>query len=72
PWSVRRSFDHAAHARTGDGRPLGCGACHVDLHGPDVTALATPAKATCAPCHDGATAFKLTGTTCTRCHEGVR
>jgi c(7)-type cytochrome triheme protein len=72
PWSVRRSFDHAVHARTGDDRPLGCDACHVDLHGPDVTRLATPAKATCAPCHDGAAAFKLTGTTCTRCHEGAR
>jgi len=72
PWSVRRSFDHAMHARTGDGRPVGCDACHVDLRGADVTGLATPAKASCAPCHDGTTAFKLTGTTCTRCHEGAR
>lgn len=72
PWSVRRAFDHAAHARGPDGQPLACGACHVDLQGPDVTALATPPKATCAPCHDGNQAFKLTGTRCTRCHLGAR
>ena len=72
PWSVRRAFDHASHARGGDGRPLACEACHADLHGADVTTLATPAKATCAPCHDGGAAFKLTGTTCARCHQGAR
>ena len=72
PWSVRTRFDHASHARASGSTPAGCDACHVDLHGPDVTALATPPKATCAPCHDGTTAFKLTGTTCTRCHQGAR
>jgi c(7)-type cytochrome triheme protein len=72
PWSVRRSFDHAAHARTGDGRPIACGTCHGDLRGADIAGLATPQKPTCAPCHDGTTAFKLTGTTCTRCHQGAR
>jgi c(7)-type cytochrome triheme protein len=71
PWSVRRSFDHGPHARTGDGRPLACDTCHVDLHGPDVSALAAPAKASCAPCHDGAAAFSLTGTHCARCHREV-
>lgn len=71
PWSVRTRFDHASHARASGGNPASCEACHVDLHGPDVTALATPPKATCAPCHDGTTAFKLTGTTCTRCHQGT-
>jgi len=71
PWSVRTRFDHASHARASGGNPASCEACHVDLRGPDVTALATPTKATCAPCHDGATAFKLTGTTCTRCHQGA-
>ena len=72
PWSVRSKFDHASHARASGNRALSCEACHVELHGPDVTALATPPKATCAPCHDGTTAFKLTGTTCTRCHQGAR
>jgi c(7)-type cytochrome triheme protein len=72
PWSVRRAFDHARHGRGRDGQPLACTACHVDLHGPDVTALATPPKASCAPCHDGTAAFKLTGTHCTRCHEAAR
>ena len=71
PWSVRRAFDHASHARTADGGVLGCAACHVDLSAPDVATLATPTKPSCAPCHDGATAFKLTGTTCTRCHQGA-
>jgi c(7)-type cytochrome triheme protein len=71
PWSVRTRFDHASHARASRGTPVGCDACHVDLRAPDVTALATPPKATCAPCHDGTSAFKLTGTTCTRCHQGA-
>ncbi len=32
-------------------------------------ANATPKKPACLPCHDdGKAAFKLTGTTCTRCH----
>jgi hypothetical protein len=66
PWSVRRRFDHASHAAGGGAQR--CETCHVDL-GSDVVALATPPKATCAPCHDGITAFKLTGTTCTRCHQ---
>jgi c(7)-type cytochrome triheme protein len=72
PWSVRTRFDHAAHARASGGRPAGCDACHVDLRAPDVTALGTPPKATCAPCHDGTIAFTLTGTACTRCHQGAR
>jgi c(7)-type cytochrome triheme protein len=69
PWSVRTTFDHASHARASRGT-LACETCHVDLHAADVTALPTPPKATCAPCHDGKAAFKLTGTTCTRCHPG--
>lgn len=63
PWSVRKAFDHGAH-------PGACTACHTDLAGADVVALPVPAKPTCASCHDGTVAFKLTGTTCTRCHEG--
>lgn len=63
PWSVRLAFDHAAHQKTD------CAACHTALVGPLVS-LAAPAKATCAPCHDGTKAFKLTGTTCRRCHTG--
>jgi hypothetical protein len=74
-WSVRATFDHAAHSQAVGGAPA-CTACHVDLHGSDLAALATPPKASCAPCHDGVAAFKLTGTTCTRCHhnpaQGVR
>lgn len=67
PWSVRAAFDHARHA-TSDGKPVACTSCHTRL-GSDLIGLATPAKATCAPCHDaGKAAFKLTGTTCGRCH----
>jgi len=29
-------------------------------------------QAACASCHEGQTAFKLTGTTCTRCHLGSK
>ena len=63
PWSVRKSFDHRAH-------PGACKSCHVDLQGADVIALPVPPKPTCASCHDGTVAFKLTGTSCTRCHLG--
>jgi hypothetical protein len=68
-WSVRGAFDHASHTAGNNSAP--CERCHVDLHARDITALGTPPKATCAPCHDGAAAFKLTGTTCTRCHQGT-
>lgn len=33
-----------------------------------VTMPPPPAKATCAPCHDGRLAFKMTGHGCARCH----
>lgn len=72
PWSVRAQFDHAPHQRTAADQPLACTTCHTDLAGASLEAIPTPAKATCAPCHDGTTAFKLTGTTCTRCHLGAR
>ncbi|MBA3821932.1 MAG: hypothetical protein H0X17_23815, partial [Deltaproteobacteria bacterium] len=48
-----------------------CVQCHVDMTSPDVLRLAAPPKSTCAPCHDGRASFKLTGTTCTRCHVGA-
>jgi predicted CXXCH cytochrome family protein len=83
PWSVRASFDHATHRRSiaaggeadrgGSSKPgeLACTACHTDLSAPDLGTLKTPPKAACAGCHDGAAAFKLTGTTCTKCHRGA-
>lgn len=69
-WSVRTTFDHAPHLRAKDGSTVACVTCHDDVSGSSVLALPAPAKKTCVPCHDGATAFKLTGTTCTRCHPG--
>lgn len=69
PWSVRRKFDHRRHEKTPDHEDLACTACHVSVSG-KLLDIATPPKATCLPCHDdGKAAFKLTGTTCTRCHE---
>ncbi|MBL9017018.1 MAG: hypothetical protein JNL83_22725 [Myxococcales bacterium] len=64
-WSVRATFDHGPH-------PGECASCHDDLHGDGIIALAAPKKPSCAPCHDGGRAFKLTGTTCTRCHVGAK
>lgn len=61
-WSVRKQFRHATHGATT------CISCHTDLSAPTVDALTTPAKPTCAGCHNGGTAFKLTGTGCVRCH----
>jgi predicted CXXCH cytochrome family protein len=72
PWSVRPLFDHVVHQRDAAGSELACTSCHEDLTGSSIGALATPAKKTCAPCHDGRASFKLTGTTCMRCHPGVK
>ena len=63
-WSVRQRFRHATHGAA-------CAACHVDMSAKSIANLATPAKEACAHCHEGRTAFKLTGTTCTRCHVGL-
>jgi c(7)-type cytochrome triheme protein len=70
PWSVRATFDHAVHARAIGEPARACETCHTDVRAADVRAIAAPGKPTCAPCHDGRAAFKLTGTACTRCHPG--
>jgi hypothetical protein len=69
-WSVRATFSHRTHSVKA---AADCVACHVDLTSPTVLSLAAPTKATCstAGCHDG-TAFKVTGTSCTRCHPGSK
>jgi c(7)-type cytochrome triheme protein len=72
PWSVRLAFDHAPHAKDKAGALVACTECHVDLSAPDVIALPAPPKKTCARCHDGAIAFSLTGTGCTRCHASPK
>jgi c(7)-type cytochrome triheme protein len=72
PWSVRAMFDHAPHQRAKDGTALPCASCHDNLEGASVASLAAPPKKACAPCHDGATSFKLTGTSCMRCHTGAK
>ncbi len=65
-WSVRSMFTHRAHLSK-----TACTTCHSDLSAPDLLSLAAPTKATCATCHDGTVAFKVTGTACTKCHPGV-
>jgi c(7)-type cytochrome triheme protein len=73
PWSVRAAFQHAPHARDTAGAAVPCARCHRGVEdATDAIAVPTPPKATCAPCHDGATAFKLTGHGCARCHRTPR
>jgi c(7)-type cytochrome triheme protein len=69
PWSVRATFPHAQHVRTRLGE-VACRTCHDDVRSPSVMTLETPRKERCIACHDGkpGNAFKLTGTTCSRCH----
>ncbi len=70
PWSVRDRFRHQPHRvdpRTGT--PLACESCHQGAaQSDDLADLGSPAKVTCVPCHDGQTAFKLTGHGCPACH----
>ena len=59
-WTVRARFLHAPHSAD-------CETCHSRVW--DVDGFpAPPPKSTCAPCHDGTTAFKMTGHGCARCH----
>lgn len=71
-WSVREMFVHATHAsKAGE---IACAKCHDDLRSPTVLSLAAPAKKSCASekCHDGTGGtFKVTGTSCTKCHRGA-
>jgi len=68
-WSVRATFKHRVH---GQKIAVDCVKCHTDLTSPTVLSLAPPPKAACSAsgCHDGGAAFKVTGTSCTRCHPG--
>jgi c(7)-type cytochrome triheme protein len=59
-WSVRARFTHAPHAAD-------CESCHAAVWQTDALP-SPPAKATCAGCHDGSAAFKMTGHGCARCH----
>ena len=71
-WSVREQFTHRKHlAEPSDPRrAVACGECHTSVAGASGLAdLRPPGKATCARCHDGGAAFKLTGHSCNRCHR---
>jgi c(7)-type cytochrome triheme protein len=70
-WSVRQRFTHEPHRAepTGARPALPCVECHAGaLTSTRIADMAAPRKASCARCHDGGAAFKLTGHTCSRCH----
>ena len=70
-WSVRDQFTHKKHlAEPSDPkRAVACIECHTTVAtATGLADLRPPGKATCARCHDGDTAFKLTGHSCNRCH----
>jgi c(7)-type cytochrome triheme protein len=69
-WSARARFRHAPHQiDPRDGTAVACESCHAGVgDSKEMTDVPTPAKASCAGCHDGSTAFKVTGTGCPKCH----
>lgn len=68
PYAVRARFRHAPH-RTAGGAEVACTTCHDRVAEADtIDAIAAPRKPACAPCHDGATAWKMSGHGCARCH----
>jgi hypothetical protein len=70
-WSVRERFTHRKHlTEPSDAkRAVPCAGCHTGLAASTGLAdLPPPGKPTCARCHDGGAAFKLTGHSCNRCH----
>jgi c(7)-type cytochrome triheme protein len=69
-WSVRAMFNHRVHATK---VAVDCARCHTNMSAPTTMLIAAPPKAACAAagCHDGGGAFKVTGTSCTRCHPGA-
>jgi hypothetical protein len=68
-WSIGPRFRHAGHEHDRAGTPLACEGCHPTAAGArTIREVAAPAKPSCAPCHDGRIAFKMTGHGCARCH----
>lgn len=71
-WAVAARFDHDRHASADAGPAGACEACHLGVTtASHVVEIQPPPKARCAPCHDGARAFKMTGPACARCHGGT-
>jgi c(7)-type cytochrome triheme protein len=69
-FSVRSSFRHKGHLATAKGGKVPCATCHRRVT--SATALSdvpTPTKSTCASCHNGRAAFKVTGHGCYKCHS---
>ena len=60
PWSVNGRFRHDQNHRTG------CESCHrAPATSPELT---RPTMQGCGGCHDGKSAFKVTGFGCAKCH----
>lgn len=71
-WSVREKFTHDKHRTRPESadRAVPCTDCHAGIDDAgSIFEIPAPAKATCASCHDGRSAFKLTGHGCSRCHH---
>ena len=70
PWSVRGRFRHQPHIfEPGTNKPVDCSECHRDVAtSTTIDTIGAPTKAQCLRCHDGETAFKVTGHNCARCH----
>lgn len=67
-FSVRKRFRHKNHMSL-KGAKVSCARCHVKVTRATTAAnVPTPSKASCASCHDGKTAFKVTGHGCAKCH----
>jgi len=70
-WSVRKQFRHPPHlvAHSPGTQPTACTTCHESVAtSAKLEEIGPPAKAICASCHNGGTAFKITGHGCVRCH----
>ena len=68
-WRVTASFSHETHRLDPKNqRPVACARCHAEVSSSDVTPPPRPQKRSCETCHEGNTAFHVTGFDCYRCH----
>ena len=71
-WNVRKKFSHRSHLTEPDEAraAVSCESCHRGLAESDtIFDVPAPRKTECARCHNGKSAFKLTGHGCSRCHD---
>ena len=69
-WRVAASFSHDAHrVDLRNQQPLACEVCHAEVSSSNVVPPPRPKKKSCETCHQGSTAFNVTGFECYRCHS---